>query len=448
MSLRLRRLRDALLMSLVVLCVFALIASQIYLSIHGSENTQDAVLYTCKESISFTGVIVRDETVVFSQHINDGVMNYAVSDGARLSKDSVIARIYDSYTQIFNRYKIERLGVELENLRRAQDPGTTDYAQPEFINKQVAESYKNLLLNLTEGNLDNVYNDSLEMLKLMNIYNIAANIETDYTPRIEKLSEELESLNAALKEPIATVSSTGSGYFTSVTDGYESELKLEDIGNLTVEDIENIIANPSKTTASYQNAVGKVFSGYSWKMIGVINVADRFFVNEELTFSIDSSENVHSVFVESITPTGNENEAIIIISCDELDSELARTRVADVELTFVEKTGIRAPRAAIRFQNGVKGVYVMVGEKLEFKKLDVIYEGDDYVLSKNTSDSDYLNLYDRIVIDPISSSEVPISDDKPVTTSAPKDDAQTSDSTDSSVTGQGGGDVTEPVSEP
>lgn len=407
MSLKIRRLRDALLMALVVLCVFALIASQIYLSVHGSENTQDAVLYTCKESISFTGVMVRDETVIYSQHIDDGIMNYAVSDGARLSKDSTIARIYDSYSQIFSRYRIERLSEELENLRRAQDPGTTDYAQPEFINKQVAESYKNLLLNLTEGNLANVYDDSLDMLKLMNIYNIASNIESDYSPRIEKLSSELELLNASLKEPIATVTSSGSGYFTSVVDGYETELNLDNIGSLTVTQIKNIIQEPVKTTASHKNAIGKVFSGYSWKMIGIINVADRFFVNEKLQFSIDSSENTHTVFVESITPTGNDNEAIIIISCDELDSELARTRVADVELTFVEETGIRAPRIAIRFVDGVKGVYVMVGEKLEFKKLDVIYEGDDYVLSRNTSESEYLNLYDRIVIDPISAPEVP-----------------------------------------
>ena len=402
MSIRLRRLRDALLMALIVLCVFALIASQIYLSVHGSENTQDAVLYTCKESISFTGVIVRDETVIYSQRLDEGVMNYAVSDGARLSKDSTIARIYDSYTQVFNRYRIDRLTEELENLRRAQDPGTTDYAQPEFINKQVAESYKNLLLNLTEGELDSVYDDSLEMLKLMNIYNIASNIESDYSERIAELTAELDNLNAALKEPIATINTTSAGYFTSVVDGYENELKLENIGDMTVDQIKDIIAHPDKTTASHNNAVGKVFNSYSWKMVGIIDVADRYFVNEELQFSIDSSEETHTVFVESITPTGNGNEAIIIISCDELDSELARSRVADVELTFVEETGIRAPRVAIRFVGADKGVYVMVGEKVEFKKLKVIYEGDDYVLSENTSDSEYLNLYDRIVIDPIS----------------------------------------------
>ncbi len=397
------RIRDAILMAVIVLCVFALIGSQIYIGMNRTENTQDAVLYTCKESLSFTGVIIRDESVVYSQYVGEGIMDYAVSDGSRLSKDSAIARIYDSYTQIYNRYRIERLTEELENLRHAQDPGVTDYAQPEFINNQINENYKNLLLNLTENNFRNVYDDSLDMLSLMNIYNIAAKVESDYSPRIQKLDAELSRLNAALKQPIATITASESGYFTSVIDGYESSLSLETIEDMTVDQIKAIIAKPDNTSESQRNAIGKVFNAYSWKMIGVIDVADRYFVHQDLQFSMDTSENTHTVTVESITPTGNGNEAIIILSCDELDSELAETRVADVELTFVEETGIRAPRSAIRFVNEEKGVYVLVGERLEFKKLDVIYEGDDYVLSRNTSDGEYLNLYDRIVLDPISS---------------------------------------------
>ena len=137
---------------------------------------------------------------------------------------------------------------------------------------------------------------------------------------------------------------------------------------MTADDIREIIKNPINTSASDKRAIGKVFKDYSWKMVGVIDVANRYFVHENLQFSIDSSEQTHTVSVDSITPTGNGNEAIIVISCNELDSELASTRTADVELTFVEATGIRAPRSAIRFVNGDKGVYVMVGEQLEFKK--------------------------------------------------------------------------------
>ena len=136
-------------------------------------------------------------------------------------------------------------------------------------------------------------------------------------------------------------------------------------------------------------------------MVGIINTADRYFVNEKLVFSFASSNARHTVTVESITPTGNGNEAIIVLSCEELDSEIASSRIQEADLVLNEYTGLRVPREAIRFVNDVKGVYVIVGERTEFKKLDVIYEGDDYVLSANISDDDFLNLYDRIILEPI-----------------------------------------------
>ena len=76
-------------------------------------------------------------------------------------------------------------------------------------------------------------------------------------------------------------------------------------------------------------------------------------------------------------------------------------RTAEVELIFSEETGIKVSRSAIRFVDGIKGVYVIEGELVEFKKLNVIYDGDDYVLSENTSDPEYLNLYDKILLEPL-----------------------------------------------
>ena len=73
------------------------------------------------------------------------------------------------------------------------------------------------------------------------------------------------------------------------------------------------------------------------------------------------------------------------------------------------------PRSAIRFKEleetstnvltgeetttkvNYRGVYVMDGETVTFRKLDVIYEGDDYVLSSLNAGDGYLILYDSII---------------------------------------------------
>ena len=88
-----------------------------------------------------------------------------------------------------------------------------------------------------------------------------------------------------------------------------------------------------------------------------------------------------------------------------------------VELIKGEYSGLKVPREAIRFVDldeelydekgnksegivNTKGVYILKGEQVDFKKIDVIYEGSDYVLSaEHTGDSDYLSLYDDIIIE-------------------------------------------------
>ena len=60
------------------------------------------------------------------------------------------------------------------------------------------------------------------------------------------------------------------------------------------------------------------------------------------------------------------------------------------------------PREAIRFNSKKeKGVYVILGQDVQFKKIDIVYEGEDYVLSKNTSNEDYLLLYDQILLEAV-----------------------------------------------
>ena len=59
-----------------------------------------------------------------------------------------------------------------------------------------------------------------------------------------------------------------------------------------------------------------------------------------------------------------------------------------------------------------KGVYVILGKDITFKKIDVIYEGDDFVLSKNTDDQEYLLLYDQILLENVKSEDVSSVSDK------------------------------------
>ena len=102
----------------------------------------------------------------------------------------------------------------------------------------------------------------------------------------------------------------------------------------------------------------------------------------------------------------NTDETVLILSSKIMDSDIARLRTEDVEIVINETDGIRINKSAVRVVNGVQGVYVLTGNIVRFKKLDVIYTGDDYVVSKMIKEDKYdenkvpyLKIYDAVILE-------------------------------------------------
>ena len=46
----------------------------------------------------------------------------------------------------------------------------------------------------------------------------------------------------------------------------------------------------------------------------------------------------------------------------------------------------------------ITGVYTLLGKTQRFKKVDIIYEDEFIVISKQTENSDYVSVYDQVII--------------------------------------------------
>ncbi len=58
----------------------------------------------------------------------------------------------------------------------------------------------------------------------------------------------------------------------------------------------------------------------------------------------------------------------------------------------------RSSRKALRYnENDERGVFIVRGDSLVFKKVNVVYWGEGYVICSQETDDDYLKLYDEIV---------------------------------------------------
>ena len=385
-----------------LLSVFILttIGNQIYYRLHDRHDTEEAVLVTINEDIPFKGVIIRDETVI--TYDGEGVLDYAYPDGSKISVGNTVAEVYPSDDAIVTNNKIAALDEQIEALKTSQDPGLTQSVQPETIKQNLDKEYKTLLANIVSQDYEAVSRSKKSMSQALNIYSIATGTDDNYDSTLKRLTDQRNALAQNASKATGRITASTTGYFVSYADGYEDKLSKKDIAYLTEKDVKNAI---KKKREPEKNAIGKMFTDYSCYIAGVIEADPRITDGAVLQMATNSSKNIYDVKVVSAKTTGENNEMLVVFSCDRLDETLVESRVKSFKLLFDEYQGIKVPRDAIRFRGLDKGVYVILGKDITFKKIDVIYEGDDFVLSKNTAKEDYLLLYDQILLEVVTNDE-------------------------------------------
>ena len=169
----------------IALSVFILImvGSQIAYKIQDSHDTEEAVLYTVNENISFKGMFLRDERVIKYDNTANGVINYLYDDGSKVSENADVATVYSDKDQIYYRNRLLRLKSVLSDLKRAQSPGTTNYVQAETLKNKIESHYMNISNLIQKKDYSSISDESDDLLYIMNIYNIVTGTTGDFKSR-------------------------------------------------------------------------------------------------------------------------------------------------------------------------------------------------------------------------------------------------------------------------
>ncbi|MGN1135840.1 MAG: HlyD family efflux transporter periplasmic adaptor subunit [Oscillospiraceae bacterium] len=385
----------------LILSIFLLVTvfHQVVQVFEDEYKTETAMVYSSAEKVTFNGVYVRNETVVSGG--KSGVLSYPSPDGSKVAKDSVVAYVYKSSDDIYINQQIEKLRAEVEILKKEQNPGTTVVAQPEFISGLIDEKYRTITTLAARNDLASLETESDNFQMLMGIYQIVIGEETDYNDRIEQLEKQIKLLEAKQNNPIDIITVPNSGYFISYVDGYEEVFSTDNLSSITVDDIKDVIENDGYNAARVsKRAVGKIVDDYEWNLVGIVNPKDASFnPGKEVKVKLSSTPDLLDAKIIDVIETDDPEENVIVLSCEKLNFNLVQYRTERVEIILDDFNGIKVPREAIRFnKNNEKGVYVLLGQRIAFKKVDVIYECDDYLLSAITSDTDYISVYEDIIL--------------------------------------------------
>jgi hypothetical protein len=381
---------------LICALIITAVISQLILHFTGGYETETAQTYSSVETVRFSGVYLRNETVIAGS-IN-GAADFAVPDGGKVAADSVIAYVYSSESDIENLSRIKGLEEERDILTAAQNPGTTAAAQPEFISKLIDDSYISVLRLSAAEDYENLSKERKNLQTLTGIYQIIVRNEVSYDTQIKNLNIEINRLKAQSAQPIETIVSGESGYFASYIDGYETTLTPDVADTLTRAYVEKIINEQNSTRKS--TSPGKIIGDYRWKMVGIIAAEDVFpGSGNTVMMRISGLADPVPAVVESISATDDPEKMMIIISCSEFGSEFVSRRSENCELIVNDYTGIRIPRTAIRFnKENEAGVYIIQGQKITFKKIQKLFETDTYIISEKVSDPAFVAEFDDVIV--------------------------------------------------
>ncbi|MGN1105152.1 MAG: HlyD family efflux transporter periplasmic adaptor subunit [Huintestinicola sp.] len=406
-----------LLAGLILCSVF----NGVYTNVTEEYKTQTAVIYSSADKTSFRGVYIRDESVIRKSYT--GVLSYPISDGSKVANGSVVAYVYGSENDIEINRKIKELSDEIDLLKAAQNPGTVLTADPSFISSLISQRYQAVATRLAKRDISDIKSQRDDLLTLMSIYQISVKQEEGYDDRIAELNGQIDELVKMRKSSKSEIVSPDSGYFVSCTDGYENVLTIDKSGELTAETIKQVIAGEG-AAKSANNEIGKLVRGYNWKIAGIIDNSDSVYnPGDTVKLKFASTPDTVTATIEFLEPTEDPKEWTLILRCDEMTFDLVQKRVERVEMTLNDFEGIKVPREALRFnKNNEKGCYVLWGQRVLFKKVDPIFESEEYLLSRLTSNEEYVCVYDDIIIKGVDTAAYMANSDEIVTKDEPEEE--------------------------
>ena len=394
--------------AIVSLFIILVAIGQLFFARGTQISTEVAYSYDHEVNIPFEGVYMRDETLIYDS--GTGVLSFECEDGTKVGKSSVIARRYKSENDSAYLREIEKLQKQIDVLDSAEKLVGTDNSQLEAISAQINESHSDMVSAVLRGDYSDAAAKQNTLLEAMCKREITLEQSQGYAEKKLALNAEMERLQSLISGNVYDITANSAGYFVSNVDGYEGEISYSDIDKMTEDKINEVINSPKKVNSS--GVVGKLISDYHWRIAAVIDSEELVGIGEgdDAELRVGSDGKKLDVKVVSVTPC-DDNKKIFIFECDKLNSTVVMGRTARFKLIINSYGGLRVPRKALRYNdNGERGVFVERGQTIVFKKVDVIYWADDYVICRQNVykktegddaeqqiDEDYLKLYDIIV---------------------------------------------------
>ena len=148
------------------------------------------------------------------------------------------------------------------------------------------------------------------------------------------------------------------------------------------------------------NVMGKLVDAFNWYLMCVIPYDKSGSLTEGQSIKVDLPNTAVGEITCVVAYKGEKegNKVPIILKCGIMNRDVANLRIEDIEIITSNYTGFRISNDAIYEVDGEKGVYILRGDIIQFRKVKILYSTQDYsIIEKVTDDSSYVKQYDTII---------------------------------------------------
>ena len=372
-------LRSRLAVGLVCVLVVTYTLYHLIGAFEGEISTFAAGVTTETKTLNYDGYVFRDEKVLYAP--DRGLADYQVADGTKVTRGQALATVYDGGSS-GDRALLRRLDGQIALLEESLE-AITSSTDPVEVRRSVSDDYDQLIKLLASGESGRLSLSAHQFLGGLNqLEALSKGEEAEPVKTLEALKGKRAEMIAAAGSG-STYHAEASGYFYSEADGYETAFSLSVADSMTgAEFFELMMAEPEDVSTAY----GKLAGSSEWRLVLPIALEEQHYFRVGEVREGLFEENNHTTLpltVERILEVPEAASALVIFSCDRLPSDFSLTRRQNVRITVESMSGIYVPRDVTVRVDGDRGVYILRGNVVYFRYIDILYEGTDYYLVRD-----------------------------------------------------------------
>lgn len=364
-----------------IIAYFALYAFHV---LFRSYETAALYSYSAEDLIQANGYLFREEVVLEDSTALEEVIP---GEGEMVGVGDTLAVRYADQKALERSVELSELERRLESLEYILSHAS-DGSDNATLNQSIVDALTQLRQMGESGELSELGEVSSRLKNLMFRRDYTYNGSSALSKEIKEVSKEIKELKKKNKNSTEEIRARESGVFSGIVDGYENILTPDKTAHLSVSDLRELVRAPEEVG---REPLGKLITGSRWYCAAEVAASDaqKLYEGGTATVRFSGYDWQLPMRVESISKE-EMGVVCVVLSSDRYLSSLTGLRSQPIDIIFNTTTGYRVDKRAIyvNAETGRTGVYRHYGTRAAWVNVDLLWEGEDYYLVRQSPEYD------------------------------------------------------------